>query len=157
MVSFTQSRSGLSSPNSGKSSHGSRITNMRFTSCPLKSFCLYIRNFSAFFTLPEKNFFEKVLCLTQCYRLEGRGFSQFGQKNKTDLSKLTDRFLLSPKGCEVLQCHTFSMNKLFELLSPAGARVVTMNTRRRSVGKAGCCPPQGRELLLHDLGYEIHD
>lgn len=87
----------MSSPNIGKSSHGSRITNMRFTSCPLKSFCLYIRNFSVFFTLPEKNFFEKVLCLTQCYRLEGRGFSQFGQKNKTDLSKLTDRFFAVPR------------------------------------------------------------
>ena len=117
----------MSSPNSGKSSHGSRITNIRFTSCPLKSFCLYIRNFSVFFTLPEKNFFEKVLCLTQRYRLEERGFSQFGQKNKTDLSKLTDRFLLSPAGARVVTSCPKGILYSVELLSPAGARAVTLN------------------------------
>ena len=47
----------------------------------------------------------------------------------------------------MLQCHTFSMNKLFELLSPAGARAVTTMFFSTITLIAYCCPPQGRELL----------
>lgn len=119
-----------------------------------KSFCIGIKNFSAVFTLPEKIFFEKILCLTQCYRFEGRGFSQFGQKNKTDLSKLTDRFFAVPKGVQVVTTALIMgvIIKTQALLSPAGARVVTLFVRTLAQTTMCCCPRRGVSCYVMYLG-----
>ena len=90
-----------------------------------------------------KNFFEKVLCLTQCYRWERRCFSHFGQKNKTDLSKLTDRFFAVPRrGASCYLIERFVRLKP-ELLSPVGARVVTSNSSMTNTEPFVAVPRRG--------------
>ena len=80
--------------------------------------------------------------------VEGTEFFTVRAKNKTDLSKLTDRFFAVPRrgaSCYAHIEHTAQI--LNTLLSPAGARVVTTAVYPSIRCRYSCCPPQGRELL----------
>ena len=61
---------------------------------------------------------------------------------------LSRRSCCPPQGRELLLLAKAGMFESLELLSPAGARVVTGIRNQQLHRTPGCCPPQGRKLLL---------
>ena len=64
-------------------------------------------------------------------------------------AKIRVRWLLSPAGARVVTLMNGTDSTQTKLLSPAGARAVTGVGTTLSDTTFGCCPPQGRELLLY--------